>query len=252
MSFLAVTTCNGEQWTQYGRAMATTFCRHWPEVRLRVYAEGFATEQNGRVEFVDLDSAAPWLAPWKESCGPSARGITPEGYRFRWDCVKFAHKIAAIGAAADEFDEGVLIWMDADIVTHSPVSMTWLEGLFPEPADIAWLDRIGVYPECGFMMFRLPSALQVIRDLVFVYRGGQVFEFAETHDSFVIQRIVNSAVASGEIIVCSLSGEGRRHHHVLANSPLGTRLDHLKGKRKAMGRTPKHERRVAGGGAYWS
>jgi hypothetical protein len=39
---------------------------------------------------------------------------------------------------------------------------------------------------------------------------------------------------------------------VFANSPqLATKLDHLKGSRKAGGRTPPHERVVAGGGKYW-
>lgn len=238
-------------WQAYGRAMATTFERHWPaDVELTIYAEGFDGDRNGRVRFVDLDQAAPWLKPWKAKRTPDQRGMTPRGYKFRWDAVKFAHKVAALGAAA-ELEADVLIWLDADIVTHAPVTVEWLDSLFPASADLAWLDRARVYPECGFLMFRLPACGRVIRQIVTTYQTGEIFKLREWHDSYVIETIVKAAEAMGEIRVASLSGEGRAHHHVLPNSPVSACLDHLKGNRKTMGRTPKHERRVAGGGAYW-
>ena len=247
----AVTTCNQAQWTAYGEAMAATFVRHWPrEVRLTVYAEGFDGGAEEQFETIPLAAAAPWLAPWKVARSPAQCGLTPTGYAFRRDAVRFAHKIAAIGAAATEL-ESVLIWLDADIVAHAPVTLDWLEALLPADADMGWLDRDHVYPECGFLMFRLPQAGKIIRQIVTAYQTGQIFKLREWHDSYVIETIVKAAETAGDLHVASLSGEGRAHHHVLANSPLAERLDHLKGKRKAIGRTPRHERCVAGGGAYW-
>jgi hypothetical protein len=252
--YLAITTCNAEQWAQYGRAMATTFCRHWPsDVPLRLYAEGFAADLNGQVEFADFHQAAPWFTPWSALCGKSERGFRPQGYHFRWDCVKFAHKIAAISAAARTTDADVLIWLDADIMTHSLITMEWLDDLFPAEAAIAWLDRARVYPECGFLMFRLPCAARLIKTLRQTYKSGQVFKLPETHDSYVIQSIVRAAEARGEIKVASLSGKGRDYHHVLVNSPLSACLDHLKGgKRKLRGRTLKEERVLGGPHEYWT
>lgn len=236
--YLAITTCNGEQWAQYGRAMATTFCRHWPtDVPLRVYAEGFSGDENGSIEFIDLDEAAPWLAPWKARTYKAHRGYRTGKYRFRDDAVRFSHKVAAIAAAAVTTESDVLIWMDADTVTHSLVTIDWLDQLFPPPADIAWLDRARTYPECGFLMFRLPSALKTILGLRNAYKSGAVFRFAEWHDSWVIQQIVHQAVERGAITVASLSGEGRNSHHPFAVGPLGSRMDHLKGSRKAEGRS---------------
>src|SRR5688572_32545821 len=55
-------------------------------------------------------------------------------------------------------------------------------------AALAWLDRTYKEAECGFLMFRLPSALTIIRRLVKTYQDGSIFALEQTHDSFVIDR----------------------------------------------------------------
>lgn len=251
-AWTAVTTCSVAQWTAFGRAMVATFERHWPrDIQLWFYVDAFQGHDTERVRFLDLNQSAAWFARWKEHRTPEQHGKTTSGYKYRWDAVKFAHKVAAIGTAAETIDGG-LIWIDADIITHAPVTAEWLENLLPVDADIGWLDRDRYYPECGFLMFRLPQAAPIIRRIVAAYINDSIFRMAEWHDSFVIETVVKTAVKLGQIKVASLSGAGRAHHHVLANSPIGERLDHLKGGRKIIGRTPKHERVVAGGGPYWS
>ena len=100
LSYLAVTTCNAAQWRQHGLQMAETFRRHWPvEVPLRLYAEGI--QDAWPVDhWVDLYQSAPWLAMFKQLYAqPQHRGMVNGKYNYRQDAVKFAHKVAAIGAA---------------------------------------------------------------------------------------------------------------------------------------------------------
>lgn len=248
-----VTTCNADQWTRYGRAMARTFCRHWPAaVPLWVYTEDF--DPDGKLpvgRFIDLDIAAPWLAPWKAERTPAQRGIVNGKYNFRLDAVRFAHKVAAIGAAVLE-DIDILIWMDADIVTHAPVTVGWLNNLFPPSKAVAWLDRERKYPECGFLMFRLPDARAVIDEIITMYRDGGIFQLPQTHDSYVIQHVVESAVKRGDIKVTSLSGEARSCGHPFVASPLGSRMDHLKGtRRKEAGRSFRTDSPFPRREPYW-
>jgi hypothetical protein len=257
---LAVTTCNAKQWELYGRRMVRSFLTYWSdEVALVLYAEGFAGDadsafggEDGGVRFIDLDEAAPWLAPWKAAYGPYwyPKLAATDG-DFRYDAIRFSHKIAAIGAAAERRDADVLIWLDADTVTHAPVTAEWLESLFPEPATVAWLDRPGVYCESGFLMFRMPAARGVIEQIVECYCSGMVFRLAQQHDAYVIQQVVDAAVRNGDIRVHSLSGPNALRSHPWLHSPLAERMDHLKGARKLFGRTPKHERRVKDDVAYW-
>jgi hypothetical protein len=231
--------------------MARTFCRHWPsDVRLRVYAEGFDPSGDLPVDVEDLDIAAPWLKPWKAERSKEQRGNGGGRYNFRLDAVKFAHKVAAIGAAANEVVD-VLIWLDADIVTHSPVTVDWLDGLLPAAADLAWLDRVGKYPECGFLMFRLPAMQPIIGEIIAAYWSGAIFRYPQTHDSYVIQQFVEAGVRRQEIKVASLSGDARDWHHPMVAGPLGSRFDHLKGARKELGKSKPADLRTRRSESYW-
>ena len=160
--YLAVTTCNAQMWERHGLKMADTFRQHWPpNVPFWLYAEkfwpDFSTMPTGKI--CALDIAAPWLPMFKTLYSdPKYRGVVNGKYDYHWDAVKFAHKVAAIGAAAEGDDCDVLIWIDADVITHAQVTTEWLDRLLPLPATIAMIERAVKYPECGFMMFRLPAA----------------------------------------------------------------------------------------------
>lgn len=255
--YLSVSTCSAEQWQQYGRAMVATYCRHWPhEVPLRIYAEGFEPEGPYRgmpILSYDLNTSAPWLALFKAAHDkPQYRGGQARR-DYRRDAVRFSHKIAALGAAVEDADCDVLLWIDADIVTHAQVTTEWLDSLFPQSAGLAWLDRMFSYPECGFMMFRLPEAKGLISKAVAMYRDGGVFKLPEHHDSYVFQHLANIMASKGRLKIHSLSGEGRVHTgHPFASSPISTRMDHLKGEvRKRLGRTPKEQRHIRDDVEYW-
>lgn len=246
--YVALTTCNAEQWRKHGRAMAATYKRHWPiEVPLLIYSEGF----DGGALGIDLERAAPWLVEFKARHRDQRYRGGPGGRDYRHDAVRFAHKVAAIGAAAEYVECDVLIWLDADTVTFAPVTGEWLDSLFPEPAVVAWLDRDHAYPECGWLMFRMPAARAVIAQVVETYQTGELFKLREWHDSFVFEHVVKRA----GVPVHSLSGPaGRRHTgHPWLGSPLAEVADHLKGEvRRDLGRsTVPAELRGLRTEAYW-
>lgn len=252
-------TCHALGWQDYGRNMAKTFVEFWPgDVSLEIYAEGF-----------DIDVAAPnvlqrrlpeWFDTWKarHAENPDANGRNKArfgriaqrkatGYDYRRDCVRFAHKVAALTDAALEHmpaDPDMLIMCDADVVTHEVVTVDWLKSMFSDPRPyLAWLYRSNWYPECGFVMYRETHRahmrfMHILRD---VYESDKVFKLQETHDSFVLQQIVRECIARGMFSTpFSLSGRiGERASHPFVHSRLAERLDHAKGKFKGEGRTPR-------------
>lgn len=229
--------------------MVDSFDRYWPwDIPLHLYAEDFVPK-HGRVI---VEALSDWLGDFKARHvnSDAAHGRLSSGYDFRRDCVRFSHKVAAVTDAALKTDADVLIWMDADTVTHSAVKKEWLESLFDCSAYIAWLDRVGNYPEAGFYMLNCRhrehgNVMSRFREL---YMTDRVFDLNETHDAYVMQRVISDAGVSAH----SLSGrKGRRCGHPLVNSRLAECLDHLKGQRKVEGRSRRTDIHVPRTENYW-
>lgn len=232
--------------------MVETFDRFWPvDVPLYLYAEHFEPDHPRPL----VRRLPGWLDEFKarHAANPRAHGLIEESYDYRQDCVRFAHKVAAVTDAALALDTDVLIWADADIVTHAPVSSDWLTTLFPLGPYIAWLDRSRHYPECGFYMLRCGHRVhrEIMTRWEELYETDAVFRLAETHDSYVLQQLILEAERGGLITTHSLSGEARQHSHPFINGPLGTRLDHLKGPRKAVGRSQMSDLMTPRSEEYW-
>lgn len=265
MGIRLVTTCHADGWQQYGRRMAQTFAEHWPaEVTLEIYAEGFAVDV---VAPNVIERALPgWHTDWKARHADNADAHGRDAGRFgridrakgkkqtyRRDCIRFSHKVAALTDAGLSVRRGApadwLIMIDADTLTHAPVTIDWLCSLVPVAGHyMAWLDRAAWYPECGFVMFaeQHPAHAAFMTRLRWIYESDRVFDLPETHDSFVIQHLVDLAVSADSFRQpYGLSGAtGRRSSHPFIHSRLAERLDHAKGKFKAVGRTPRgHVRR---------
>lgn len=277
--FLAITSFTEQQAHDYGIRMVQSWHRCWPldHSQLVIYAEG-CKEISEIVSFgvahiltLDLHKASPDLVAFKEKHkdNQQSHGLGWEGkthwpmqpsaagpYCYRKDVVKFAHKSFAVIDAATRFhqDWDVLIWMDADTLTHRPVPIEFLESLLPDGACIAWLDRIGVYPEVGFYCINLKNNITslIIKKWRQLYLEGSIFGLSEWHDGFVFQQVVESYRKAGLIKVHSLSGRGKRTNHPLANGPLGAYFDHLKGKWKKLPRSPRGAVPMQKGQGYWA
>lgn len=252
--FHVVTTTNGKGWEETGRRMAQSFVDRWPqETRLTVYAEGFEPDVAG----VEARSLPDWLPAFKarHSALPHRNGVMRGAYDYRFDAVKFAHKVAAMTDFGAELDDGVMIWIDADTYTHAQVTPDWLKSLFREPSYIAWLERMNSHPETGFIMFRCshPYHRNFMQSLEQVYVSDALFHLHETHDAFVIQHMAMAKFHSRKIPApASLSGDAN-WHHPFVSGPLGTCLDHCKGPtRKALGRSSIRDLKRPRSEEYWN
>jgi hypothetical protein len=248
---------NARGWLEGGARMVESFVANWPSecLPLILYAEDFAIPEMSGVEVRALPG---WIAEFKERWGktPAYNGHRAGGYDYRFDAVKFAHKIAALTDAGLRTDADVLVWIDADTFTHSKVTAERLEGMLPAAAYMAWLDRMRSHPESGFMMFRCAhnyhqNFMEALRNL---YTTGDLFKLRETHDAFAIQNTVQAKVIHGKIPVpVSLSGAGFRTSHPFVNGPLGEIMDHCKGPlRKANGRSHKRDLIIPRDHPYWN
>lgn len=234
LTFDAVTTYAPRHWESHARRCAETFDEHWAGIALHAMTDEA------------LEELVPWLPAFKAR---HAHRLT-DNYRF--DAVRFSHKVAAIEYALEQGKSDVLVWLDADCVTHAPVDAEWLAGLLGD-ADFGYLRRSRKYPECGFMLLRRNDAARAFwAAVVKLYRTDELFTLREWHDSYAIEQIRGGREAAGDLRCVSLSGDAEDTGHPLVNGPLGARLDHLKGKRKQAGRSHASDLVAPRRETYWS
>lgn len=247
--FSVVTTFNKDGLDLYGQHMIDSFVKNWPEtVTLYVYAEKCIpnTHNSPNVILLDADTVLGDLQNFKTKWKgvPKANGVCPWPERrprdshkgFKWDAVRFSHKVYSIFHCADITTADVLIWMDADTICHSKIDTAMIDNIISETADICYLGRENKWPECGLYSINLKShkAREFLKEFKSVYDNAEtgIFAMEEWHDSYVFDEILKRVQPrklnwSYGII----NGEG----HPLINSVWGAYLDHLKGDRKQLG-----------------
>ncbi len=252
---------NAVGFERYGQRMLASMASHLGgDVTLRLYHEGFVPPaMPHRWQAMDLPASTPWLQDFKAWCDadPKRCGRLGGTYDFRMDARRFSHKVAAFTHAALGHGRKAwdfIVWCDADVIAHQHVNASWLADLCPPEAGMAWLDRAGLYPECGFIITRPthPAHDDLWAEVLGLYTTRALIQHHEWHDSYLIQQVAERAQREGRVAIASLSGsKGRRTSHPLVNGPLGARLDHLKGPRKDMQRSPDRDLRTLRHEPYW-
>jgi hypothetical protein len=265
MKYTVITTFNESGYEKYGQRMIQTFLQTWPQaVTLVVYAEDCAVAETAPNLVVHDIAIADALTTFKTAWTgvPRANGDVSSdpvrskrkdsGKGFKWDAVRFAHKVYSIFHCARSISTDWLIWMDADTVCHSTITLTDLDRLCPPDRDLCFLGRQGKYSECGLYAMNLdrPAVKTFLQKFQRMYDDAEqgIFTLKEWHDSYVFddvrkQCVLNELDWSGHLI----TGEG----HPLINCEWGAYLDHLKGVRKDQGRSKRADLKVSRTEAYW-
>ncbi len=276
MKIAVVTTFHEEGLKKYAQRMIDTFCTNWPEeIKLHIYPEKCnpAIRNHNHVTLTDLDSVkelTEFKDRWKGV--PKANGDVSKdpvrsrrkdsGKGFKWHAVRFAHKVYAIFDCAKNTDADILIWMDADTICHSPITMQDLYKMIPADSELCYLGRKGKYSECGLysMNLRSPNVQAFLKEFQRFYDQAEhgIFQLDEWHDSFVFDAVRVKFPQMRQLDWAAhlhdlrpapgmSSGEG----HPLINSQWGAWLDHLKGDRKSIGRSKREDLKVQRKEAYW-
>jgi hypothetical protein len=263
MKYTVITTFNTDGYAKYGQRMIQTFLQNWP-VDLVVYAEGCTVNETAsNLEVRDIAVVneltafkQQWQGVPKANGDVSADPIRSQrrdaGKGFKWDAVRFSHKVYSIFHCAKHTDTDWLIWMDADTVCHSPIAQAELARLCPDAVDLCFLGRRGKYTECGLYAMNLRS--QRTRDFLAHFQKYYdqaeqgIFTLAEWHDSFVFDAVrKHQPLVELDWSSHLITGEG----HPLINSDWGAYLDHLKGDRKTLGKSKPKDLKVIRQESYW-
>jgi hypothetical protein len=242
-----VTSMHARGYEDYGKRFIDTFEEFWPRnYELWVYAEGFEFEPaSSRTRSIDLLASSPDLVAFRDRHGQIAarRGATAEGYKYKFDAVRFSHKSFAIVHAAAHCETRWMAWVDADTVTKRPVPVDLVASLLEPGAFVAYFGRSGNHTETGFVAYDLAhaGAREFFETIRRIYVSDEVFRLREWHDCEVFDVARTVLAAQGKITSRNLSPKGQTAHPIV-NSPLGEFIDHLKGPiRKKEGASPRSD-----------
>jgi hypothetical protein len=267
--FAVVTTFHEKGLKSYGQRMIDTFLKNWPsEVILHVYPEKCnpIISNHSRITLTDVDTGLPDLSAFKQkwkdvpyangdiSTFPRLANHKHKNKPFKWEAVRFAHKVYSIFHCAKNTDADVLIWMDADTVCHSPITFERINQLIPEAVDLCYLGRDKKFTECGLysMNLKSPSVQTFLKEFQRMYNEAEtgIFMLDEWHDSYVFDAVRKEipGLKQHNWSHGIISGEG----HPLINSEWGAYLDHLKGERKTRGKSFLGDLKVKRTEGYWT
>jgi hypothetical protein len=160
---------------------------------------------------------------------PRIRAGAEKPTNYIWDAQRFAVKPFVWLAAAERLERGVLTWLDADTVVTAAVPAGFAADLLGD-ADVAYLGRGTMHPETGFVIFRIPEALPLLRWCVTCYTSG-AFKYFDSGwtDCHVIRQGLNYAPAHARDLTSHLSPEWTSSVDAFGLSPIGRYAKHLKG-----------------------
>lgn len=276
MKYAVVTTFHEAGLINYGQRMIDTFCNTWPkEIKLYLYPENCnpVIPDSSRIvvkKLEEVQELVNFKNRWRGV--PKANGdVSADPVRskrrdsrksFKWDAVRFAHKVYAIFDCARTTDADILLWMDADTICHSPISLERIRQLVPEQYDICFLGRHGKFSECGLYSMNLTkkNTRKFLEEFQRVYDDAEngIFQMDEWHDSFVFD-VVRSRIhklhqfnwSANLIDLRPRRGSSPGEGHPLINSEWGAYLDHLKGERKHLGTSKREDLKVERNEQYW-
>lgn len=163
---------------------------------------------------------------------PSTRPDAEKPTNYIWDARKFAVKPFVWLDAAVVLENGVLTWLDADTFVKAPVPMGFSTLLLGD-ADVAYLGRGTMHPEAGFVVFRIPEALPLLRWCVDCYRTGS---FRSLDDGWTDCHVLRAGLVATGIRAVDLTSHlchaWRSNVDAFALSPLGPYVEHFKGPRR--------------------
>jgi hypothetical protein len=280
----AVTTCNQLGYERYGHRMIEAFERHWPkDIPLYFYIEQFLpVVASERISLIDLLDACPDLVAFKERHRHNSRanGQSPEttrvihvrkkkrenslipkikvcrlprGRGYRWDAVRFSHKMFAIFDAAERCKADVLYWIDADVFTFSDIPLGFLESLMPENCLVSFLKR-AYCSECGFVGYNLrhPAIGTFLSEFRSMYTMDKFLREKEFHDSWLFDVLRKRFERKGFLTHDISGGLGAGIGHIFINSVLGKYMDHAKGGRWANGSSSARDLVTSREELYWT
>jgi hypothetical protein len=254
-----VTCYNLQGFRETGSLLINGFINFWPqETLLTVYVDDPIPKneliRDSRVTYRILDQKDLINFKERHKGNLEANGLgkkAKDGVKdYRYDAVRFSHKVFALFQFLEENETDVLIWLDGDSRTHSQVFLSNIESWCPENKFAGYLARPWMYTETGFHIFDMKHeiARDFLNDWKQYYLDDSIFKL----DMWTDCHTYDAAKSKFDENDWHNLSPPIKNNHPFINGPLGEFMDHMKGPRKKKGTSHKKDLVVNRNESYWS
>jgi hypothetical protein len=255
----AVTCFSLKGWNETGHLLVDSFIKNWPEtVNLTVYVDDPIPKKdlirNERVKYQILNYRELLEFKNRHENNLEANGLGKyaenKGKNYRYDAVRFSHKVFALFQFLESNDTDILIWLDGDSRTHSKIIENDIESWCPDGKFAGYLARPWLYTETGFHIFNMrhPIANDFLREWKQYYLDDTIFNLEMWTDCHTYDA---AKLKFDDSHWYNLSPPIKNNHPFI-NGPLGDFMDHMKGPRKLKGTSHKKDLIVQKKNSYWN
>lgn len=238
MKKAVVTTFPLEMYDLVARDMLISFDKFWPsDIELFIAFDCISSDEHSKMENElnsILTSGREFFVcnEWGQEQQKFMERTADSGDNYRFHIKKFSHKVFALAGVKNhclQAGHEMLIWLDADVITHRPITHEILENeLLPPVTDaISYLGRKDApHSECGFVGYNLKGGGQeIIEKMMDMYTSDSILQLPGWTDCDALDHVAKPYEKKN----LSQDIDG---WHVWPKSPLGKYMEHKKGRRK--------------------
>ena len=182
MANIIVTSVSQKYWNMSGQTWLSSLLRYNPDVKPYIVSEDI----NINTGFIYLIKDYLTYARFCDLAAEKMKDKDPTNYR--WQAIRFCHKVFALYQAREQFPDDTIYWFDADVEFTGPIDFNAIK---PDPYGITILGRKGWHHvEGGFIGFHPENP--VIDYWYNMYTTGNLFMLNEWHDCYALQFILNN------------------------------------------------------------
>jgi hypothetical protein len=258
-----VTSLNAKLWAKYAKRNIEAMCERLPKsVQIIVYYDDEPQTSDKRILWLPISSVSHWPEfdaavshfPLFKGIHQTERGLV---YNITTDS-RMARKAFIEAHACERYRGNKIFWIDADVFIHADVPESLFHDVLPDDKFCAFLgrDEVKYFTESGFIGFNSAHDLcRVFMDAYTgIFRNGIFVTLPAWHDCVAfdtIRRAVQQQKpeAFNDLGLGVDPGPGL---NVMVNSRLGAYLDHHKGNRKGLDRSPLGDLTVKREEPHWA
>jgi hypothetical protein len=225
MKIKLISTFSDAGYHDYAKNFVESCFKHIKGIDVVIYKDLLDLKNKENVSFLNLEDSCPELVNFKK------RNSHRTFKNFRFDAVRFSHKVYAIIHAAREHNLDYLIWLDADTEIYDIVDPAYFLKFLPKGNFVGYVGR-DTDSETGFLIFDMkhPEAKNFFDRYEWYYNTDAIYNLGEYHDGFVFDIVRKEFEIDHKIISHSVSPTGVTKQHF--NAAFDGYMMHYKGSGK--------------------